>query len=75
MISMRSVVHTWACHRKGPVYVAMFNPLGIIIALAMGVIFLGDTVYLGRYLRISRKRDKYVEIIKLTLVLNTTVCC
>ncbi|XP_061370144.1 WAT1-related protein At3g28050-like isoform X2 [Gastrolobium bilobum] len=47
VISMRSVVHTWACRKKGPLYVAMFNPLGIVIALAMGVIFLGDALYLG----------------------------
>ena len=51
---MRNVVQTWACDKKGPVYVAMFNPIGIIIALAMGVIFLGDTVYLGRYVSLER---------------------
>ncbi|TKY69834.1 WAT1-related protein [Spatholobus suberectus] len=47
VISTRSVVHAWACRKKGPVYVAMFNPLGIVIALALGVVFLGDTLYLG----------------------------
>ncbi|XP_027361187.1 WAT1-related protein At5g40240-like [Abrus precatorius] len=47
VISMRSVMHAWACRMKGPVYVAMFNPLGIVIALAMGVTFLGDILYLG----------------------------
>ncbi|KAL2552405.1 WAT1-related protein [Forsythia ovata] len=34
-------------HLKGPVYVAMFKPLSIAIAAAMGVIILGDTLYLG----------------------------
>ncbi|CAK8537016.1 unnamed protein product [Lathyrus sativus] len=47
VVSMRSVVYTWAFRKKGPIYVAMFNPLGMIIALAMGVIFLGDNLYLG----------------------------
>ncbi|KAK3033556.1 hypothetical protein RJ639_032404 [Escallonia herrerae] len=42
-------VHTWGLHVKGPVYVAMFRPLSIAIAAIMSVIFLGDTLYLGRY--------------------------
>jgi len=42
-------VYAWACRKKGAVYVAMFSPLGIVIALAMGIVFLGDTLYLGRY--------------------------
>ncbi|XP_057486749.1 WAT1-related protein At5g40240-like isoform X2 [Actinidia eriantha] len=35
------------CSDKGPVFVAMFSPLGIAIAVAMGVLFLGDHVYFG----------------------------
>ena len=27
----------------------MFKPLGIVIAVVMGVTYLGDTLYLGRY--------------------------
>jgi len=45
---MRSVVYTWAMRKKGPVYVAMFSPLGMVIAIGMGVIFLGESLYLGR---------------------------
>ncbi|KAH9790544.1 WAT1-related protein [Citrus sinensis] len=44
---MNNSVHTWALRLKGPVFVAMFKPLSIAIAVAMGVIFLGDTLYLG----------------------------
>ncbi|KAB1211731.1 hypothetical protein CJ030_MR6G023243 [Morella rubra] len=44
---MNNTVHTWALHLKGPVYVAMFKPLSIAIAVAMGVMFLGDTLHLG----------------------------
>ncbi|XP_027361232.1 WAT1-related protein At3g28050-like [Abrus precatorius] len=47
MISIRSVAVAWACRKKGPIYVAMFNPLGMVIAIGMGVIFLGDSLYLG----------------------------
>ncbi|PIA40431.1 hypothetical protein AQUCO_02500258v1 [Aquilegia coerulea] len=43
----RSLVHTWTLHRKGPVFVSMFRPLGIVIAVAMGVTFLGDTLHIG----------------------------
>ncbi|MCH99392.1 nodulin MtN21/EamA-like transporter family protein, partial [Trifolium medium] len=32
---------------SGAVYVAMFKPLSIVIAVAMGVVFLGDTLHLG----------------------------
>ncbi|KAL6577465.1 hypothetical protein OROMI_009793 [Orobanche minor] len=40
-------VHSWALHLRGPVYVAMFKPLSFTIAAAMGVVILGDTLYLG----------------------------
>ncbi|EOY00425.1 PREDICTED: WAT1-related protein At3g28050 isoform X2 [Theobroma cacao] len=43
-------VSTWCLHRTGPVFVAMFKPLGIVISVIMGVIFLGDTFYLGSLL-------------------------
>ncbi|XAR51838.1 hypothetical protein NMG60_11006596 [Bertholletia excelsa] len=42
-----AAVHTWGLHLKGPVYVASFRPLSIAIAAFMGVICLGDTLYLG----------------------------
>ncbi|GMY13441.1 WAT1-related protein At5g40240-like [Fagus crenata] len=42
-----SVVRTWGLHLKGPVYVSTFKPLSIVIAAAMGVIFLGDALCLG----------------------------
>lgn len=44
---LNNSVHTWALRLKGPVFVAMFKPLSIAIAVAMGVMFLGDTLYLG----------------------------
>ncbi|XP_052188759.1 WAT1-related protein At3g28050-like isoform X3 [Diospyros lotus] len=44
---LNNVVHAWVLHLKGPVYTVMFKPLSIAIAVAMGVIFLGDTLYLG----------------------------
>ncbi|XP_028801843.1 WAT1-related protein At3g28050 [Neltuma alba] len=46
-VSIRSVVLAWASRKKGPIYVAMFNPLGMVIAIGMGVIFLSETLYLG----------------------------
>ncbi|KAJ4729168.1 WAT1-related protein [Melia azedarach] len=44
---LNNTVHTWALRIKGPVYVAMFKPLSIAIAVTMGVMFLGDALYLG----------------------------
>nr|GMD19562.1 WAT1-related protein At3g28050-like [Ipomoea batatas] len=37
----------WCVRRKGPVFVALFHPLGIVIAAALGIIFLGDIFYVG----------------------------
>ncbi|KAB1211732.1 hypothetical protein CJ030_MR6G023253 [Morella rubra] len=51
--TLGSVVHTWGLHVKGPVFVSIFKPLSIAIAAAMGVIFLGDALYLGRYIILS----------------------
>ncbi|KAK1567110.1 hypothetical protein Q3G72_008283 [Acer saccharum] len=42
-----SAIHAWGVRVKGPVYVAMFKPLSIVIAVAMGVMLLGDTLHLG----------------------------
>ncbi|GMI74965.1 Usually multiple acids move in and out Transporters 42 [Hibiscus trionum] len=49
-VAFRSAVHTWASRKKGPIYVSMFKPLGMVIALAMGITFLGDKLYLGSLL-------------------------
>nr|GMD18215.1 WAT1-related protein At3g28050-like [Ipomoea batatas] len=40
-------VMVWCVRRKGPVFVALFHPLGIVIAAALGIIFLGDIFYVG----------------------------
>jgi len=37
----------WCVKRKGPVFIAMFHPLGIVIATVSGVLFLGDAFYFG----------------------------
>ncbi|KAL5075580.1 hypothetical protein RYX36_014564 [Vicia faba] len=40
-------VTTWCLHQTGPVFVSMFKPLGIVISVVVGVVFLGDAFYLG----------------------------
>ncbi|KAJ7943608.1 WAT1-related protein [Quillaja saponaria] len=47
VIFSQSVIHIWALGKKGPVYVSMFKPIGIVIAVALGVTLLGDTLYIG----------------------------
>ncbi|CAL5191730.1 unnamed protein product [Lathyrus oleraceus] len=44
---LNNTVHAYVLRIKGAVYVAMFKPLSIVIAVAMGVVFLGDTLHLG----------------------------
>uniref|UniRef100_A0A803LJ31 WAT1-related protein n=1 Tax=Chenopodium quinoa TaxID=63459 RepID=A0A803LJ31_CHEQI len=41
---------SWCLRRKGPVFVCMFKPLGIAIAAIAGVVFFGDTLFLGSLL-------------------------
>ncbi|KDP21321.1 hypothetical protein JCGZ_21792 [Jatropha curcas] len=60
-VSLRSVVHTWACHKRGPVYTSMFKPLGMAIAVFMGVSFIGDTLYLGRFHELCWQSDDAIE--------------
>ncbi|GLT35478.1 hypothetical protein SLA2020_099270 [Shorea laevis] len=43
----RIAIHTWCLRKKGPVYVVMFKPLGIAIAVVMTVTFLGEILHLG----------------------------
>ncbi|XP_058749556.1 WAT1-related protein At3g28050-like [Vicia villosa] len=40
-------VTTWCLHQTGPVFVSMFKPIGIVISVVVGVVFLGDAFYLG----------------------------
>ncbi|KFK33719.1 hypothetical protein AALP_AA5G051100 [Arabis alpina] len=44
---INNTIHTWALRIKGPLFVSMFKPLSIAIAVAMGVIFLRDSLYIG----------------------------
>ncbi|XP_071694179.1 WAT1-related protein At5g40240-like [Rutidosis leptorrhynchoides] len=44
---LRTIGLTWCLEKKGPVFVTMFMPFGIVISVLMGVSFLGDSLYLG----------------------------
>nr|XP_043607174.1 WAT1-related protein At3g28050-like [Erigeron canadensis] len=45
--AIRSRVITWVLCKKGPVYVSMFKPISMVIAVIMGMMFLGDILRLG----------------------------
>ncbi|XP_035842936.1 WAT1-related protein At5g40240 isoform X7 [Helianthus annuus] len=45
--AVRCSVFTWCLRKKRPIFVAMFSPLSIVIAMIMGVTFLGDSLHLG----------------------------
>lgn len=40
-------MQTWCNRKKGPLFVAMFKPVGIVIAAIAGAIFLGDKLHVG----------------------------
>lgn len=44
---LRSVVYTWAIRLKGPVFVTIFKPLEMVIAVVLGVTFLRDCLHIG----------------------------
>jgi len=46
---MSNVVYAWALNLKGSVFVTSFRPFQIVIAVGMGVMFLDDTLFIGRY--------------------------
>ncbi|KAH6801924.1 hypothetical protein C2S51_033370 [Perilla frutescens var. frutescens] len=43
-------ITAWCLHKRGPLFVAMFHPLSIVISAVLGIIFLGDILYLGSFL-------------------------
>ncbi|XP_071702538.1 WAT1-related protein At3g28050-like [Rutidosis leptorrhynchoides] len=45
--AIRSSVITWCLRKRGPVFVSMFKPISMVIAVIMGIIFLGDVLHLG----------------------------
>ncbi|CAL5188949.1 unnamed protein product [Lathyrus oleraceus] len=46
-IGIRYFLLTWCVQRAGPLFCAMFKPIGIIFTVFLGFIFLGDDFYLG----------------------------
>ncbi|CAJ1946793.1 unnamed protein product [Sphenostylis stenocarpa] len=44
---MSNVVYAWALNLKGSVFVTSFKPFQIIMSVALGVMFLDDTLYIG----------------------------
>ncbi|XP_059644962.1 WAT1-related protein At5g40240-like isoform X2 [Cornus florida] len=63
-----TVIQTWALRLKGPVYVSLFKPLSIAIAAAMGVMFLGDTLHLGRMEKLALRSSSSQAKIMGTIV-------
>ncbi|XP_052193649.1 WAT1-related protein At5g40240-like [Diospyros lotus] len=46
-IVLRYNIVTWCLLEKGPLFVAMFKPLGMVIAVIAGMVFFGDSLHLG----------------------------
>lgn len=40
-------ITSWCLHKRGPLFVAMFHPLGIVIAAALDIILFGEVLYIG----------------------------
>ncbi|KAL1193374.1 WAT1-related protein [Cardamine amara subsp. amara] len=47
IIPLYYVIHSWTVRHKGPVYLAIFKPPTILIAVVMSAIVLNDSLYLG----------------------------
>ncbi|PIN09879.1 Permease of the drug/metabolite transporter (DMT) superfamily [Handroanthus impetiginosus] len=46
-IAYRLYVTAWCIWRSGPLFVSLFKPLTIVIAIVIGVVFMQDVLYLG----------------------------
>ncbi|XP_039045020.1 WAT1-related protein At5g40240-like isoform X1 [Hibiscus syriacus] len=46
--TFRISLFSWCLWKAGPLYVSMFKPLAIVIAAAIGIVFLGEDLSLGR---------------------------
>lgn len=47
---------------RGPVFVATFNPLCVVITAALGVVVLSESIHLGRYLFIYFSKINSIKI-------------
>ncbi|KAI7757070.1 hypothetical protein M8C21_028470 [Ambrosia artemisiifolia] len=45
--AVRNSLITWCLRKKGPIFVSMFKPISMVIAVIMGILFLGDVLHLG----------------------------
>ncbi|KAF5755096.1 putative EamA domain-containing protein [Helianthus annuus] len=45
--AVRNSLITWCLRKKGPIFVSMFKPISMVIAVIMGMLFLGDVLHLG----------------------------
>ncbi|RXH69796.1 hypothetical protein DVH24_007052 [Malus domestica] len=71
---LRYSLVTWCVKKAGAFYCSMFKPLGIIFGVIMGVIFLGDSVYLGRIQRFDLSLWFVTLIIKLISFFALVLC-
>ncbi|KAE8698896.1 Nodulin MtN21 /EamA-like transporter family protein isoform 5 [Hibiscus syriacus] len=46
--TFRISLFSWCLWKAGPLYVSMFKPLAIVVAAAIGIVFLGEDLSLGR---------------------------
>ncbi|GMI87791.1 Usually multiple acids move in and out Transporters 40 [Hibiscus trionum] len=46
--TFRISLFSWCLWKAGPLYVSMFKPLAIVVATAIGIVFLGEDLSLGR---------------------------
>ncbi|KAG8653993.1 hypothetical protein MANES_05G089500v8 [Manihot esculenta] len=68
-------ITTWCLRQTGPVFVSMFKPLGIVIAAVAGVIFLGDTLYLGSWSNCDSHRVLFGDVGKSQRMGDGCGCC
>ncbi|PIA40427.1 hypothetical protein AQUCO_02500254v1 [Aquilegia coerulea] len=47
---LANLVHAWCLRIKGPIYVSIFKPFGIVVAVIMSVTILKEALYMGSVL-------------------------
>ena len=53
-------LQTWCIQKGGPVFVAVFQPMQMLLVAVMASLILGDQLYLGGYVEIQIKLPKEI---------------
>lgn len=61
-------VQAWCISRRGPLFAAMFNPLGTVITTVFAAVLIHEEIYTGRYPYRNLSNDESLLTISFNLI-------